>query len=407
MFSVKFIIREDKNNSVRIRVTNNRKSAQFSIGISATQDELDNVLSNDPKIKLSNVGRMLRAYRAKVDLATEQLIIDGRENDSASTLAEIFKNALIGSGSVESPDEETNKLFIPFFRRCIESKSNAGYRENRTYTLNKVCEYCKDSDHLTFDDIDLKWLNRFDEWLVGQGLKQNTRNIHFKNIRTVINRAIDEELTDKYPFRRFKIKPEATRKRNLPINELRKLFTCEVEEYQIFYRDMAKLMFMLCGINAVDLYNLDRVTSDNRVEYRRAKTHKLYSIKVEPEAMEIIEKYRGQKKLLNIADRWSSHKDFTKWLNSALKKIGEVTRSYRGGKKNIRPFWPDISSYWMRHSWATIAYNECDVSKDVIAQALGHKSGVEVTEIYLDKDRRKIDSANRKVLDFVLYNKPS
>lgn len=101
MFSVKFISREDKNNSVRIRVTNNRKSAQFSLGITATQEELDNALSNDPKIKLSNIGRMLHAFRAKIDLTTEHLIIEGRENDSASTLADIFKNALIGSGSVD------------------------------------------------------------------------------------------------------------------------------------------------------------------------------------------------------------------------------------------------------------------------------------------------------------------
>ncbi len=405
MFTVKIIIREDKNNSVRIRITNLRKSAQFSLGIVATKEDLENALSADANTKLSGVARTLRAYRAKIDLTTDQVVEDGKENEPASMLAEIFKNALLGSGEADIPKDESKNLFLPFFKRCIDSKTNAGYKVSREYTYKTICEYCKNADSLTFEDIDLKWLNSFDEWLIGKGLKQNSRNIHFKNIRTVINRAIDEELTDKYPFRRFKIRPEETRKRHLPIEELRKLFTCEVEDYQIIYRDMAKLIFMLCGINTVDLYNLKCVTSDGRVEYRRAKTHRLYSIKVEPEAMEIIEKYRGKKNLLSIADRWGSHKDFTKWLNEALKKIGNVKRVGRGGKKEIKPFWPDISSYWMRHSWATIAYNDCDVSKDVISQALGHKSGVSITEIYLDKDQRKVDEANRRVLDWVLYGK--
>lgn len=403
MFSVKLIIREDKNNSVRLRITSNRKSAQFSLGLSATQDQLEKALSADTKINLSGVERTLRAFRAKIDLTTDQLVNDGKENEQASILCEIFKNALLGSGAAELPEDETKNLFMPFFKRCIESKKNESYKVSREGTLKKILEYAPDAESLTFEDIDLKWLNRFDEWMQNQNLKQNTRNIHFKNIRTVINRAIDEELTDKYPFRRFKIRPEATRKRNLPVEELRKLFTCEVEEYQEFYRDMAKLIFMLCGINSVDLYNLETITSEGRVEYRRAKTHKLYSIKVEPEAMEIIERWRGRKKLLCIADRWKNYKDFTKWINSALKKIGEVKIVGRGGKKEIKPYWPGISSYWMRHSWATIAYNDCDISKDVISQALGHKSGVDVTEIYLDKDRRKIDEANRKVLDWVLY----
>lgn len=39
---------------------------------------------------------------------------------------------------------------------------------------------------------------------------------------------------------------------------------------------------------------------------------KLYSIKVEPEAQAIIDKYRGRKRLLCIADRWTTHQQFGK-----------------------------------------------------------------------------------------------
>lgn len=404
MFTFK-ILRKPDTGLLFVRVTKARKKAEFNLGISASELEFEKAMTLASTASKQRVASYIRSVVTRIEAIRLDMAQFGinADMDVKRLRDSIRANILFEENPQNNIDEE--KLFMPFFKRCIESKKNEGYRENREYTYKKIFEYNPRADELTFEDIDLKWLNRFDEWMQNQGLKQNTRNIHFKNIRTVINRAIDEELTGKYPFRRFKIKPEATRKRNLKVEELRKLFTCEVEEYQKFYRDMAKLIFMLCGINSIDLVNLEEITSDGRVEYRRAKTHKLYSIKVEPEAMEIINRWRGEKKLLCIADRWKSHKDFTKWLNEALKKIGEVRIVGRGGKKEIKPYWPEISSYWMRHSWSTIAYNDCDVSKDVISQALGHKSGVEVTEIYLDKDRRKVDEANRKVLDWVLYSK--
>lgn len=43
-------------------------------------------------------------------------------------------------------------------------------------------------------------------------------------------------------------------------------------------------------------------------------------------------------------------------------------------------------------------------TKDTIAAALGHGETT-VTDIYIDFDQNKVDAANRKVLDWVLYEK--
>lgn len=401
MFSFK-ILRKPDSGLLFVRIVKDRQKAEFGLGITTTPKEFEDAMVLSSTSSKQRIASFIRSVVAKIETMRLDMAQFGIHSGmSAKQLRDKIRAVILFK---EDANLDKSKLFMPFFMRCIESKTNEGYKENRTYTLKKIQEFDSNAEMLKFEDIDLKWLNRFDEWMIMQGLKQNSRNIHFKNIRTVINRAIDEELTEKYPFRRFKIRPEATRKRSLSVEDLRKLFTCEVEDYQIFYRDMAKLIFMLCGINAVDLFNIERVTSDGRIEYKRAKTHRLYSIKVEPEAMEIIEKYRGQSKLLNMADRWKSHKDFTKWLNDALKKIGVMKRVGRGGKKEIQPFWPDISSYWMRHSWATIAYNDLDIPKDVIAQGLGHGKN-DVTETYIKRDERKVDEANRRILDWVLYNK--
>lgn len=418
MFTYKFFLKPTSN-AVQLRITNNRKKTEFSLKVEATEKELENALSESPKLANVYLAKTLGAMKNAIKEIQLDFLHEGRDvNLDLKELKKIITEKIFASEKMEQIEEEMSpklddtKLFGKFYERRMNSKANEGYKASIEYTYKKMQAFCADeeSDHckpfdeLTFDDISLKWLNAFDEWMVKDGLAQNSRNIHFKNIRTVMNRAIDEELTEKYPFRRFKIKPEATRKRSLTVEKLRKLFRYPVEEYQEFYLDMFKLTFFLIGINTTDLYNLASIT-DGRIEYRRAKTHRLYSIKVEPEAMQIIERWKGKKNLLCPADRWTDPRDFNKHFNIALKKIGEHKQvPGRGGKIEVTPLFPDISTYWARHSWATIAY-EIGIPKDIISQALGHSSGSDITEIYIRRDEKKVDEANRKVIDFVLYGK--
>ena len=157
-------------------------------------------------------------------------------------------------------------------------------------------------------------------------------------------------------------------------------------------------MFYLIGINAVDLFGAKEIRN-GRLEYRRTKTGKLYSIKVEPEAMEIIQKYKGNEHLLNIMDKYSDYRLFLVRMNASLKFIGDVING-KDGKKQIPPRFPDISSYWARHTWATIAAS-LDIPKETISAALGHEIGSPITSIYIKFDQNKVDEANRKVIDYL------
>ena len=62
-----------------------------------------------------------------------------------------------------------------------------------------------------------------------------------------------------------------------------------------------------------------------------------------------------------------------------------------------------LTSYWARHTWATIA-SELDIPVDVISHALGHSfsTGAKVTQVYINFNQKKIDDANRKVIDYIL-----
>lgn len=56
--------------------------------------------------------------------------------------------------------------------------------------------------------------------------------------------------------------------------------------------------------------------------------------------------------------------------------------------------------YKARHSWATLAA-ELDIPKETISAGLGHEIGSDVTSIYIKFDQKKVDDANRRVIDYV------
>lgn len=397
-------------NKLSVRFVNNRRKAELNLGVGATASEIEDALYalDKPRLKA----------RLKTDIAyfkpRIEDIISRKACEWPKDVDVKFVRDFVGKelGLINEPEDGPVR-FTKYFQLFIDRKTVKGTIDTYRHSLARISAFDPNVDSKSFEDIDLKWLTEF-EAFCAKTANKNARNIHLRNIRAVFNNAIDFEVTSAYPFRRFKIRPEATRKRSLSVEELRELFTCPTEPYAEIYRDMFKLIFMLIGINGVDLHGLKSITKDGRIEYRRAKTHKLYSIKVEPEAMEIIEKYKGNTGLLCIADRWSDYRNFRHQCNNALHLIGAERNKggrLKGGApkktdKNNKPkgLFPDLTMYAARHSWATIAA-ELDVPDAVISQALGHSGSNSTTEIYIKRNQKKVDEANRRVLDWVLYGK--
>lgn len=324
----------------------------------------------------------------------ERLIIEVSENNrvvSDAYLRDKLKEIVKGKMPID-------KVFVDYIDEFAKTKLNARTVDIYIQTKNKIQKF--DSD-CKFEDIDRAWLTKFERWMIDSGMKTNACSVHMRNIRAVFNYCIDEEYTTLYPFRKFKIKKEETRKRSLTVEQLRTLRDYPCEEYQIRYRDIFMLMFYMIGINAIDLFHAkESDVVDGRLEYKRSKTGKLYSVLIQPEAQAIIGKYRGKNYLLNVLDDYKNYKDFLHRMGDALKDIGPMERKGLGGKKIRQPLFPDISSYWARHTWATIAAS-LDIPKEVISAGLGHEIGSSITSIYIDFNMKKVDDANRAVIDYV------
>ena len=363
----------------------------LSTGISVKRDNwVDGQVEGLKDAKRLNTALDNQKLRVKARLL--RLREDGRLAGASNTY---LRKLLTAPDMDDVPEEDKRTSFWTIAERCISTK------EGRTklvylHTLSKLRAFAGNGP-LYIEDIDRVWLHDFENSVGG---KVNSRALHLRNLRHICNFALDEELTTHYPFRKFKIRTEETMKKALTVDQLRTLLTMPVEPWQEEYRDMFWLMFLLRGINAVDLFGAtpDQVV-DGRLEYRRSKVGTLFSVKLEPEALEIIDRYKGKDHLVAPLDRYTNHKDYLRRMDYGLKSLGRPTG--KRGKILGKGMFPKLSSNWARHTWATLCA-ELDIPDPTITLGMGHKTaGHKTTAIYIKRDMKKVDEANRKVIDYI------
>ncbi len=216
---------------VKFRIYHN-KAFFISSGMYSNVNTWDNgeYGKKEPNYKVKNM-----ALRSKYNLLESELLLLGGKLKGMSDkqLKEHLSN-IISLKPVTSCD------FLHYYDEYISLKDKKSTKDNYINTRKLIVEF---DDAPTFETIDRKWLTSFNQFLVDKGYMTNYIGTHLKNIRAVFNYAIDEEVTTLYPFRKFKIKREQTRKRSLTIDELKLLKNYPCEEYLEFYRDIFMLIF--------------------------------------------------------------------------------------------------------------------------------------------------------------------
>ena len=406
MATVKVILdtrskKKDGTYPVKLYVSHHRKVKLIGLDISVLEINWE-----DNEVKgIKEAATLNRQIKYRIEAAKGVIsVLTGQNKLKSMEISELVYR-IENSNQEPEPEDESYSFFkhIDYYISNCKSRRTA---EIYSDTRRKVTEFSNLSE-LSFDEINLAWLKRFEKHLL-QTNSVNTVALDMRNIRAVFNDAINEDRIDPrlYPFRKFKITKEKTIKRALTVDQLKEIRDFNVQSHQERYRDLFMLTFYLIGINTVDLLHLKpEYVKNRRIEYIRSKVDQTYSIKIEPEAQEILEKYRGESFLINPMDKYTNYKDFLHRWNENLSSIGKLEwvagKSGKKNKKKITPLVPDLTTYWARHTWGTIALS-LGVDFTTISKSLGHETGSETTWIYIKYNLQLIDDANRRVLDFIL-----
>lgn len=300
--------------------------------------------------------------------------------------------------------------FISFFRQVangLRAEGNFGTAHVYRSTLNTVITF-NEGKYLDFRRVNPEWLKNFEVYLRGRGCSWNTVSTYLRVVRAIYNRAIDLRKAEYIPhlFRSVYTGTRADKKRALEDDEIRKVFGklpqhLEVTQELRSAQKLFILMFLLRGLPFVDLAYLRKSDlRDNVISYRRRKTGRPLTVTLTPESMAL---------LRQCMDRNVN----SPYLFPILSSAEGTQEAYREYQLALRSFNQKLmllgkligmegklSSYTARHTWATTAYH-CEIHPGIISEAMGHSS-ITVTETYLKPfHNKKIDEANRKIVDFV------
>ncbi len=387
--------KSDGTFNVIIRITNYNKVYTINSGISIHtkfwNKQKSEVDKSHPNAKLINL-KLSKTY-----FQVQQAILKYEDNFSI----EAIRNFIDGK-----PEQEKSINFKTFTDKLINEMFETEKTGNALVyntALNRFMDFCNNPS-IKFSEIDYSLLEKFNNYLVLEGLKQNSISNYFRTLRAIYNKAIKAKIIERssYPFHDITIKSEKTTKRAVLSEDFNKIINYSPNENSP--SDIALKYFLLSyyliGISFTDLAYLTKENIvDGRIVYRRRKTKKNYSIKIFPQAETILSYFYKEDNyyLLPILSKEipsngiKAKKIIQQWIKTTNKHLNKVANKI--GIKN------SITTYVARHTFATNA-KKLGYSYELIAEALGHEYGNKITNIYLDSfDKEIVDRMHQKVIE--------
>lgn len=262
-----------------------------------------------------------------------------------------------------------NITFPIFAKEYVQhSDRRESTKENLFTTITVLQEF---RPGLDFKDITNTFLKDFEVYLREKGNGINTVAKHLRQLRTLVNEAINQGYihADAYPFRKFKIKQEKGRHEFLTPDELKKLENLEVHDLKLRHVLDAFLFCCYVGLRFSDFCQL---TPSNFIRVNGKRWLHFKSIKTGIELrLPLHLLFEG--KALAILDRYCITEFASLGSNSEVNKALSVITSMARIKKHV-------TYHTARHTCATLLIHQ-GVPITTVQRLLGHTS-VKTTEIY-------------------------
>ena len=397
--------RRDGKYPVSIRVIQNRQVSYIPTGLYVSKSQIHKkTFEIKDQLVLMRTGQTIADYEKRLlSIETEQL-----RQMSGKDLVKVLT---------------VNKKGIDYLGYCKQLVEEDSYKWSSLKSALLVIEEMGIT-RMMATDFTSQFIYRFKDYMdnkkiaVMRGGKQvgirgysvRTKNSYlievckvFRMLQRQYNTEFDKVIAHD-PFVGFSYyKEEVTQKRAMTVEDVRSFFRLQPKNEKTRQaQDLMLLSFGMCGINLCDLLILRREQWDrkeNRIVYERHKTrgvradNALSSIRIEPEVEEVFRRYLAKDgELLFDFGESRDVRCATRNIAMSVDRLCKET-----GFKHVSP-------YSFRHTWATIARNECDISKDDIDLCLNHVGQNKMADVYIKPDWSRIDRANRKVLDYVFVD---
>lgn len=355
-------IKQNGKSKIMLQVIINRQKSVINTGIEV-----------QPYLFKQNTGKIIPGHNLSKEQAKDLNLILSNEMAKANDVfvrarlqnrvisAKTFKELFLKTTSI-------SKLsFIDFYQTEMELLKKSRRKStisSYNLTYNKLTSFIEE---IMFIELTLSFIDDFDRYLINEGLSQNTRGMHHKNLSTFINIAINRGIDIVTPYKRFRRTRIRGNRDYLSVKELKKLT-------QLYYefslpdnlQETLRMFLFSCytSLRFSDIETANRNNINNNI-YRytpvKSKNRKqIVKIPLNDTALDLIKEDKGKlfKPITNAA------------VNRSLKTIAEIL----GIRKTL-------TFHVARHTFAT-TFLSLGGKVEVLKEIMGH-SKIETTMIYV------------------------
>ena len=373
--------RKDNTFNVKIIITYKRKRKMLPTSFYVTK--LD--LTRGGKIKnhqiLDGINKIIQTYKSKINTMGVEF--------GNITLEQIIKNL----------KEEKCDCDFFVYTDLISKEKKEKTKNNYIFVASVVEKYIGTKnldmrlmDYSFFCDIEKFVTKRYNPGTVQ--IIMTYLKVIYKSAVIYFNNEHEQVLSTyvltAYTYRN-KYEPE---KRAVGIETIKNIYSLELSNKRVeLARDLFILSFCLLGMNLIDMFNCEKC--EQTIKYNRTKTKDSRSdsayieVEIDDRVKHIVDKYRGKNKMFCFSEVYKNYYPFKNAVSYGMSKLSLLV-----GKK--------LTFYSARHSFATIAYNDCGIDKFTVHKMLNHiDNGTKITDVYIKTDFKKINEANKKILDLL------
>lgn len=384
-----------KDGTLFFQIIHQRQVRQIYTGLHISNSEWDaeDVMTTNPSKTsdertkyLVSIKNSLIEYQKKLQTVISNLDRKGSPYTAQDVVA-AYNATLKERGLVSFTIKQIDEL------KKIGKKATVRRFES---TIKSLLRYT-DNNEVAWAELTPNFVLGFEEFLMKRGLCRNTTSFYMRNLRAIVNRAVEQDLeVPRNPFKHVYTGVDKTVKRAVSLDEICLIRDIDLNGHPSL--DFARKVFMFAfytrGMSFVDIAFLKKSDLRNGIiTYSRRKTRQQLIVRIEPETRKIIESFgKSDTAFLlpiltdeaNDLDQQYENAYFR--INRNIKKVGTML-----GLKT------KLTLYVARHAWASIAHSN-HVPLSTISKAMGHDSE-KTTIIYLQSlDTSSVDKANSDII---------
>jgi site-specific recombinase XerD len=370
---------------IYLRVTVNGQRAEISVRRSVEPQRWDSKANRmrGNKEDAREVNSLIDSLIIKLN-RIHQCLLEKDEVISADRIKQLF----LGN------DRKKKSLLEVFKEHNAMMKSRVGIDFSKSTftryetTLDHICEFLHYK--YKFTDIQLPqikycFITDLEHFLkVVRKCNHNSTQKYIRNFRKIINNAVKNDWLDKDPFKAYSVKLKDTNRVFLNKEELNAL---EQKRLTVERLDHVRDVFVFCCYTGLSYVDVEKLTAKHIVKgldgelwivIDRTKTGSPSNIPILPKALELIEKYQNNPRILNtgiLLPVISNQR-----MNSYLKELA-----------NLCEIEKRLTFHAARHTFATTVTLSNGVPLESVSSMLGHKN-FRTTQIYAKVVREKISS---------------